>query len=1121
MAGAGRATVRVSNIPPSAIAAELFAFFDSAVGSVFACEIATARRNWKSRGFGRVQFDSAAAAELALRLAEENRIPAFQRAHLAVSRSNDDIVARASDARNRVEEAVLLSGDLVGERSMEVFGSWSGVRAEIMPERRRLNLFLEDGGKEYKLEIMFGDIFATSGCRLNGGESNAILFQIKYAPRIYCGVSGPTITSKFKSDRYHAYKEDFEFVWVRTPDFSFNSSIGRSNSLCLKLGEGLSGSNILKSLPFSAELGDLKIWAAELRGPSKLVPVVDYLSDYSVMYDIHFQLNSLVQMQKLCAKQVDSDLFKILGGLSLDVSMKILSKMHKLGSTCYEPVLFIEKQLANMRKNQDTLSSNKITYPENLMSCHRVLITPSKVYFLGPELETSNYVVQHYSAYASDFIRVSFVDEDWSKLPSDALSARTEQGVFSKPYKTGIYSRILSILRDGISIGSKKFEFLAFSASQLRSSSIWMFASNDTVTAEGIREWMGKFNEIHSVSKCAARMGQLFSSSLPSLDVPPRDVRIIPDIEVITEGKKYNFSDGIGKISLALARQVAQKCGLIHIPSAFQIRYGGYKGVIAVDRTSFQKLSLRPSMKKFESNSTMLNITKWSDYQPCFLNREIISLLSTLGIEDEIFESMQRNHMHALDEMLTNKEFALTVLERMTGAENRIAAKMLMQGYEPCSEPYLSMLLKAQREYQLSDIRSRCRIFVPKGRVLIGCLDEIGKLNYGQVYIRITMTKEELEDKNQAFFRKVDQTTAVIVGKVVVTKNPCLHPGDIRVLEAVYDLQLDDMGLVDCIIFPQKGERPHPNECSGGDLDGDLYFICWDEKLIPEKADTPMDYTARRPRIMDHDVTLEEIHKFFVEYMINDTLGVISTTHLVYADSEPNKARNPKCLELANLHSMAVDFAKTGAPAEMPRILRPKEFPDFMERWDRPMYPSKGVLGKLYRAASSHVESPNSDTLCFERPPQSVYDHDLEVEGFEAFLEAAEEFYSQYSEKLTSLMNYYGAEHEDEILTGNLRNRSLYLQRDKKRYGEMKDRILVGVRSLQKEVEEWFKGCCMDSESSRMASAWYHVTYNPNDSTKKQFLSFPWINSDVLLSIKASKHHRRETGGGTSNANAI
>jgi len=36
-----------------------------------------------------------------------------------------------------------------------------------------------------------------------------------------------------------------------------------------------------------------------------------------------------------------------------------------------------------------------------------------------------------------------------------------------------------------------------------------------------------------------------------------------------------------------------------------------------------------------------------------------------------------------------------------------------------------------------------------------------------------------------------------------------------------------------------------PNEASGSDLDGDLYFVTWDEKLIPpgKKSWNPMDYT--------------------------------------------------------------------------------------------------------------------------------------------------------------------------------------------------------------------------------------------------------------------------------------
>lgn len=51
--------------------------------------------------------------------------------------------------------------------------------------------------------------------------------------------------------------------------------------------------------------------------------------------------------------------------------------------------------------------------------------------------------------------------------------------------------------------------------------------------------------------------------------------------------------------------------------------------------------------------------------------------------------------------------------------------------------------------------------------------------------------------------------------------------------------------------------RPHPNECSGSDLDGDIYFVCWDPELIPSQQISPMDYTPEPPLQLDHDVTIE------------------------------------------------------------------------------------------------------------------------------------------------------------------------------------------------------------------------------------------------------------------------
>lgn len=90
----------------------------------------------------------------------------------------------------------------------------------------------------------------------------------------------------------------------------------------------------------------------------------------------------------------------------------------------------------------------------------------------------------------------------------------------------------------------------------------------------------------------------------------------------------------------------------------------------------------------------------------------------------------------------------------------------------------------------------------------------------------------------------------MITGKVIMVKNPCLHPGDIRILEAVDLPELHSM--VDCLVLPQNGPRPHPNEVSGSDLDGDVYFTCWDPNLIPPSGESwePMEYAAHDSKIL-------------------------------------------------------------------------------------------------------------------------------------------------------------------------------------------------------------------------------------------------------------------------------
>jgi RNA-dependent RNA polymerase len=88
--------------------------------------------------------------------------------------------------------------------------------------------------------------------------------------------------------------------------------------------------------------------------------------------------------------------------------------------------------------------------------------------------------------------------------------------------------------------------------------------------------------------------------------------------------------------------------------------------------------------------------------------------------------------------------------------------------------------------------------------MLLGVVDETNSLQYGQVFIQLRNQNGE----NQILNRKT-----------LITKNPAHFPGDIRMLDAVDCPALHH--LYECVVFPAQGERPHPNEISGSDLDGD------------------------------------------------------------------------------------------------------------------------------------------------------------------------------------------------------------------------------------------------------------------------------------------------------------
>ena len=128
-------------------------------------------------------------------------------------------------------------------------------------------------------------------------------------------------------------------------------------------------------------------------------------------------------------------------------------------------------------------------------------------------------------------------------------------------------------------------------------------------------------------------------------------------------------------------------------------------------------------------------VVSWTKVQPAFLNRQIITLLSTLGVPDSVFRQMQNAMLHNLDRILTHSDVAYEVVRTCCPEHGSTAGMMLSAGFAPTNEPHLRAMLLAIRSSLMQGLLEKERISVPKGRWLVGCLDELGilELSMGNV----------------------------------------------------------------------------------------------------------------------------------------------------------------------------------------------------------------------------------------------------------------------------------------------------------------------------------------------------------------------------------------------------
>uniref|UniRef100_A0A0G4H0D5 RNA-dependent RNA polymerase n=1 Tax=Chromera velia CCMP2878 TaxID=1169474 RepID=A0A0G4H0D5_9ALVE len=406
--------------------------------------------------------------------------------------------------------------------------------------------------------------------------------------------------------------------------------------------------------------------------------------------------------------------------------------------------------------------------PSHCMKVPRLLVTPLREMALPPETEVSNRVVRHFVSTEGfapfDFLRVAFGDE--SGAPLFGGDARLSE-------------RVDRLLRDGVSVCGRTYRFLAFSSSQLREQSVWMVCCPSVASSlsahrwnspEKLREWMGNFSSIKTAAKYAARVGQCFSTTVPAAPVceaaplprypfrrllsastgplgPSAAAAGVKKIEDV-ERDGYIFSDGTGSISKELLRRCLTTVPFhmedVEEVSILQICMGGAKGTLVMNPSlprpgESAHVEIRQSMLKFEAELSNLEVVAVGQVVPYYLNRNVIFVLTHRGVPAQAFINRQRRWIRALDSMLSSRSDAAAMIHTLGGVDTwtvRVLGALLRVpgGPSPSSDPFVRGCLLAARLHQLTQLRRKCRLFIREGAVLMGGMDETGKLPEGCVF---------------------------------------------------------------------------------------------------------------------------------------------------------------------------------------------------------------------------------------------------------------------------------------------------------------------------------------------------------------------------------------------------
>ncbi|TFK30601.1 RNA-directed RNA polymerase 2 [Coprinopsis marcescibilis] len=1045
-------------------------------------------------------------------------------------------------------------------------------------ERRQFRIkFSGSDGKKYIIAIRISSIESMSGHRYLD-QQTVVVFSL-YDPPAYELEPGHSLEDLFSRllDDKTPLRRSLSYL----PTIPNHERVAPFASLVVRLvfKDGRSGLDRLQHLGKIANARALRVgdeWPIVRRGLFSEEAMEEYENwTRKLPWSVAYQVEAIVRSRAADVKEM-LDILPDIDKLAREGKETTAAMLRTFRT---KVTAMFHSDEADDKSNQSVRDCFRITQDEYSKTAHdlplmptdgslcqslHVVVTPTAVFLEGPFPERSNRVIRAYdSNHHESFLRVTFTDE--GRLQYRSSDREIDHGAF-------IRERFGSLLLRGLVIAKRQFKFLAYSQSALKEHSVWFVKpftdpKHGLVTTQSIIASLGTFDGLVSDPKlmnCPARYAARLSQSFTATDACTIDVEEIHhghDIEVVDEasGLKYCFTDGVGTLSSELAQNIwfqlkqtkRRARALRGYPAAYQVRFMGSKGMLSVDpRLQGNIICLRPSMIKFEApNSQAIEIARSFD-RPTqyFLNRPLIMLMEGLGVPYSTFKHFQDKAEHETKLAARSLHSAATMLETHgLGSGFRVPSLLLSLNKLGISalqeDAFYTKSIEFAINHILRQLKNHARIPIPGAWTLVGVADIHGILEPDQIF---------------AYVKPINDKGIYLEGPILISRSPTIHPGDIQVVHAIgrppQGSLLEKEPLANTVVFSVRalcdqllvqGKRPLPSCLGGGDLDGDIYNLIplSDPKLSgfqPSQGTfPPSNYAPAQRKVLNRKSTMDDVAEFVMEYILSDVLGMVAINWLIIADQSEQGIQDPDCIKLANLHSDAVDYPKSGNPVARTTI--PKLKHNLKPDWNAPetvqnldpskYYKSKHAIGKLFRSITLPVEQNSmlgatrvQSRRRRQRAREQKQDADISSLGLDPhyrrieqrvqeFIATEEPFSDRLFEDGENLYDRYVGEleqisynhaiapgrnsslTEEEIFMGTIGQQTSQPRKRK----DMMSKLREATDSLVKGIREILEGGRHDTEEDYLTRSWFAWLVSLDKGSEFGAQSFAWLTLGAVF----------------------